>query len=419
MSTIVIRHATVLTGTTAEPVVPDARIVSVDGEITEIGPDRGPVPDGATELDATGCTVVPGLHNLHDHVARKSLRISQRTTSYRSQSDVLMQQPAEFLALHTAANLAAQLASGVTTIRDFGLPGAGGIQAMRAVREGVIPGPRLYSGGDPICITGGHSSNWGAMEADGEDAVVRAVRTQIGRGAAVVKFMGSGGLGTYPEEEPGIPEFTEAELRAGITEAHKFHRPTATHAYSTEAIRNAVRAGSSTIEHGAFMDAAVVAEMVEHGTAFVPTLSSVAGIGWQHRLYGNEYLFGRIQNEIVGRHMESVALAWKAGVPVVTGTDTSGEVVEELELIAEATGADRLDVLASATRTAAQVARHSDLTGTIVPGLRADLLVAEGDLLTEGFEVLRRPRWVLRDGVVTPGRPLPLGVRLSQLRGLV
>ncbi len=413
----VVDGATVVTTDAADTVIENGRVVIENGTIVEVAPARGAIPADAEVIPADGCTVVPGLHNLHDHVARKALRRSAASSSYRSQSDVLMRQPAEYLAFHTATNLREQLASGVTTIRDFGLPGVGGIQAMRAVEAGVIVGPTLIAGGDPICITGGHSSNWGAMEADGPDAVVHAVRTQISHGAKVIKFMGSGGLGTYPEEEPGIPELTSAELAAGTATAHTFRLRVAVHAYSTEAIGNAVGAGADTIEHGAFMDDEVIAAMRQRGTAFVPTLSSVAGIAWQHRLYGNEYLFNRINDDIVGRHMDSVRLAWAAGVPVATGTDTSGEVVEELELIAEATGQGPLAVLPAATRIAAGVAGRG--TGMLTAGSPASLVIAEGDLLTEGFEVLRRPRAVLHGELVVPGAPLELGVRLRQLRGLV
>jgi len=415
----VFANATVIPATADGAVIENGRVIVENDTIVEVGESTGSIPAGATVLDAAGTTIIPGLHNLHDHMSRKALRSVSTSAGFRSQSDNLMREPAEYLAYHAAANLRQQLSSGVTTIRDFGLPGAGGIQAMRAINNGVIPGPRLIAGGDPICITGGHSSVWGAMEADGPVGVLRAVRAQIGRGAAVIKFMGSGGLGTYPDEEPGIPEFTIEELTAGVTEAHKFHRRTATHAYSTEAITNAVVAGSGTIEHGTFMDDTVIALMLEHGTAYVPTLSSVAGIAWKHRLAGDEYLFERISSEIIGRHMQSVRDAWAAGVPVGTGTDSSGEVVEELELIAEATGAGILEVLASATRTASAIAGLSDTTGTLAPGLAAELVVVDGDLLADGFDVLRRPRWVYRSGSIHAGAPMPLGVRLSQLRGLV
>ncbi|MCU1405947.1 MAG: hypothetical protein JWQ43_2250 [Glaciihabitans sp.] len=415
----VFTNATVIPSTADGAVIENGRVVVEGDRIVEIGPAGGPIPADATVLDARGTTILPGLHNLHDHMSRKALRAVSKGAGFRSSSDNLMREPAEYLAYHAAANLREQLGSGVTTIRDFGLPGAGGIQAMRAINNGVIPGPRLIAGGDPICITGGHSSVWGAMEADGPVGVVRAVRSQIGKGAAVIKFMGSGGLGTYPDEEPGIPEFTVEELTAGVTEAHKFHRRTATHAYGTEAITNAVVAGSGTIEHGTFMDETVIGLMLEHGTAFVPTLSSVAGIAWKHRLAGDEYLFERISTEIIGRHMESVRMAWAAGVPVGTGTDSSGEVVEELELIAEATGAGILEVLASATRTASSIAGLTETTGTLTPGLAAELVVVDGDLLTEGFEALRRPRWVYRSAALHTGAPMPLGVRLSMQRGLV
>lgn len=182
---------------------------------------------------------------------------------------------------------------------------------------------------------------------------------------------------------------------------------------------NAVRAGTGTVEHGAFMDESTVEEMLKRGTGFVPTLSSVIAIAYQHRLIGNNVMYQRILDDIVEAHNHSVNIAWRAGVPIATGTDTSGEIVEELELIMHATGASILDVLPSAGRTAAELAGVADKTGVIRPGLAADILIADGDLLEEGFEVLRRPRWVLKSGKIHEGKPLHFGVRLIQERGLV
>ncbi|WP_055554759.1 amidohydrolase family protein [Streptomyces sp. NBRC 110028] len=410
-----INNVTVVTGKHRE-VHQGGWVLIEDDVIASVGGTGETAPAAEERVDGAGGTLTPGLFNMHDHIARKKLRISDLSTTYRAQSDILMRQPVEFLTLHAAANVLAQLRSGVTHIRDFGLPGTTGIQTSRAVREGVVPGSSVISGGDPICITGGHAGHWGAEEADGPVEVVRAVRRQLAKGAAVMKFMGSGGLGTYPEEDPGIPELTTEELRAGIAEAHKFNKRTATHAYSTEAILNAVRAGSDTIEHGAFCTPQVITAMLEHGTSLVPTLSSVIAIGFQHRLVGNEHMYQRIMDDIVAPHMESVRLAWEAGVPVAAGTDTSGEVVEELELIGEATGADVLDLLPAATSTAADMAGVGERYGSIEPGKHADLLLADGNLLTEGLEVLRRPVTVWRHGVAHAGLRLPYGVRLSMLR---
>ncbi|GAB2895149.1 amidohydrolase family protein [Streptomyces mayteni] len=415
--TVVVRNATVITGV-GDEVVENAGVLIENGVIADVGRGPMPVPDSATVLDAAGGTVLPGLINLHDHMARKKLRISEPGSRYRDQSDALMRSPEPLLAYHTAANVQAQLRSGVTTIRDFGLPGSTGIQAREAVDAGVIPGPRIIAGGDPICITGGHGSNWGAVEADGPVGVTRAVRQQIINGADVLKFMASGGLGTYPEEDPGIPELSPAELAAGIAEAHKFHKRAAAHAYSTESIRNAIEAGVDTVEHGAFMDDETVALMVERGTAHVPTISGLIAIAFQYRMIGQESMARRILTDIIDRLRNSARLTWLAGVPVGTGTDTSGEVVEELELLQEATGAATVDVLRAATSTAAGIAGVGEQTGSLVPGKAADVLVVDGDVLAEGLDVLRRPRWVLRAGAVFEGAPMPLGVRVSMLRGI-
>ncbi len=415
--TVVIRNATVITGVGAE-IIENAGLVVENGEIADVG--RGPLsaPPDAVVLDAQGGTVLPGMINLHDHMARKKLRISEPGSRYRDQSDALMRSPEPLLAYHTAANIQAQLRSGVTTIRDFGLPGSTGILARQAVDAGVIPGPRIIAGGDPICITGGHGSNWGAMQADGPLGVTTAVRRQIINGADCLKFMASGGLGTYPDEDPGIPELSPDELTAGIAEAHKFHKRAAAHAYSTESIKNAVEAGVDTIEHGAFMDDAAVALMLERGTAHVPTISGLVAIAFQYRMIGNEAMAEQILTDIIGRLQDSARRTWHGGVAVGTGTDTSGEVVEELELLQEATGAATVDVLSAATSTAARIAGIDELTGSLVPGKAADVLVVDGDVLADGLDVLRRPRWVLRAGALFEGAPMPLGVRLSMLRGV-
>ncbi|MFH5821144.1 amidohydrolase family protein [Georgenia sp. AZ-5] len=174
------------------------------------------------------------------------------------------------------------------------------------------------------------------------------------------------------------------------------------------------RSATPSIEHGAFMDEGVIPEMVARGTAYVPTLSSVIAIAYRHKVAGSTDMYEAIMTDIVGRHMDSVRMAWAAGVPVATGTDTNGEVVEELELLAEATGANPLDVLPAATSVAAEVVGLGGTTGVLEPGLAADVVV-DGDVRA-GFEALWRPRWGVRDGVVFDGAPMPLGLRLTEMR---
>ncbi|KAB1664193.1 amidohydrolase family protein [Pseudoclavibacter sp. CFCC 13611] len=371
---------------------------------------------GDDVVDAHGLVLLPGLINMHDHIARKRLRLNEPGVRYKDQSDRLMREPNEYLALHTARNLADHLHSGVTTVRDFGLPGATALAARKAVEQEVIAGPRIFTGGDPIAITGGHATNWGAQAADGTEDVVRAVRRSILTDKVdVVKFMASGGLGTYPEEDPGVPELTYEELAAGISTAHQFHRPTAAHAYSTQAILNAVQAGIDTVEHGAFMNEEAQQLMVERGTAHVPTISGLIAIGYQLQLIGQEVLGRQILDDVIARLLESVRMSADHGIPLATGTDTSGEIVEELELIAQATGWAPERALGAATDVAADILGQP--IGRIRSGHRADLLLVDGDP-TQDLEALRRPVSVFARGRVFAGRPAPLGVRVKMLRGI-
>ncbi|WP_150461839.1 metal-dependent hydrolase family protein [Nesterenkonia ebinurensis] len=366
-------------------------------------------------IDASGMTVLPGLINMHDHVARKRLRLNEPGMRYKDQSDRLMAKSTEYLALHTARNLYDHVCSGVTTVRDFGLPGVTALEAHQAVEEGVIPGPQLLTGGDPIAISGGHATNWGAQEVDGPVEITKAVRKAIHKGAHVLKFMASGGLGTYPDEDPGIPELTVEELAAGITTAHQFGRPAAAHAYSTESIKNTLQAGIDTVEHGAFMDEETATLMIETGAAHVPTVSGLVAIGFNLKVIGRHALGQQILDEVITPLQQSVRISAEHGVPLVTGTDTSGEIVEELELIAEAAGWSPEQVLGAATDVAADVLGIP--AGRLRPGLRADVLVVDGDPLAD-LEALRRPQWVFARGRQFSGKPAPLGVRLRTLQGV-
>jgi imidazolonepropionase-like amidohydrolase len=412
---IAVTDATVITRDQDE-VIPRGTIV-IDGErILAVGPQSTISLDGVDRvIDGSGATALPGLINAHDHIARKQLRKAEPGVRYKDQSDRLMREPHEMLALHTARNLHDHVRSGVTTVRDFGLPGITALQAHRAVASGLLPGPQVITGGDPIAISGGHATNWGALEADGPQEVVRAVRRAIHGGAQELKFMASGGLGTYPEEDPGIPELTREELTAGIAAAHRFGRPTAAHAYSTESIHDVIAAGIDTVEHGAFLDEEAATLMAERRIAHVPTVSGLIAIAYNLHVIGQAALGQRILDEVISRLQASVTLSAQHGVRLVTGSDTSGEVVEELELIAEAAGWEPEHALGAATDVAAEVLGVE--AGRLRPGLRADVLLVEGDP-RESLDALRSPRTVIARGRVFDGESAPLGVRLRVLRGI-
>jgi imidazolonepropionase-like amidohydrolase len=179
-------------------------------------------------------------------------------------------------ALRCANNGALQLGAGVTTVRDVGATDGLSIDVAQAVGLGVLAGPRVVAAGRAIAMIGGHGWFLG-READGPDAVRRAVREEMKAGATCIKLMASGGVYGHAEE-PGSPQLTVEEMSVAVEEAHKAGRKAAAHAYSAEAINNALSAGVDSIEHGSFLDRQTAERMREQGTYLVPTMSVYASM---------------------------------------------------------------------------------------------------------------------------------------------
>jgi imidazolonepropionase-like amidohydrolase len=410
---LVVHNATLIDGTERDPidhaavVIEGPRILAAGAEATISR------PADARLLDADGGTIIPGLLNLHDHISRKGLRVPATGLSFRDEGARLMGQSSDFLALLSARNVLAELRSGVTTIRDFGLAGSSPFAVRRAIDEGVIPGPRLRVAGQPVCITGGHAHQW-SREADGPDEVRKAVREQLRAGADCVKLMASAGLIGFPDENPEAPEFTIEELRAGVEEAHNAHKRAAAHAYPTEAIRRAVRAGIDSIEHGVYLDEESVEMMRQAEVALVPTISGLVHLAFQFQSIEEDALYQEVMNRVIAPQQQSIRMAAEADLRIGTGSDTAGELVEELELIQDAAGFSNLACIRAATRVSAEIAGLERRLGTLEPGKFADLVVVQGQP-HERLGDLRRPRWVIRDGRVFDGEPMALGVRMRAL----
>jgi imidazolonepropionase-like amidohydrolase len=409
-SALVIHNATVVDGTDADPLT--RGVIVVEGNrIAAVGTESAVrVPRGARSYDADGGTVIPGMINLHDHIARKGLRQPSTTLSFRDEGKMLLSEPDEFLALHSASNVLKELRSGVTTIRDFGLPGATAVAIKRAINAGIIPGPRLVIAVNPVCTTGGHAYQW-SREADGPDDVRKAVREQIRAGADCIKLMASGGLIGFPDEDPDVPELTPDELFAGIEEAHKHHKRTAAHAYPVQAIKNAVLAGIDSIEHGVYLNEECIALMKERGTNLVPTISGIAHLPHQFESIGRTDLYQELLDRVMRPFGDGIRMAVEAGLRVGTGSDTAGEMVEELEILQEVGGLTNLQAIRAATRVSSEIIGLEKRIGTLELGKAADLVVVAGSPL-DNLADLRRPRWVVRDGKLHEGAPMALGVRL-------
>jgi len=286
--------------------------------------------------------------------------------------------------LQAQAHMLQQLRAGVTTVRDLGGPDGVAVALGAAASAGQVVGPHVVSSGRNITMTGGHGHFLGT-EADGVDAVRAAARAELKAGAHVLKFMATGGVLTQGVRA-GAEALTEAELRAGVEEAHKADKRTAAHAQGLAGIKNALRAGIDTIEHGAFDTWDDEALELLQTRWLVPTLAAPAGI-----LSGKGTLPTWMIDKtepVAAKHRENTATAHQAGVRIVAGTDSGtpfnphGNLPGELELL-HSVGLSLLEVLQAATTVAAEALDLTGQIGTLKPGAWADFVVWQHDPLGE------------------------------------
>jgi imidazolonepropionase-like amidohydrolase len=267
-----------------------------------------------------------------------------------------------------------------------------------AVEKGLIDGPRMQISIKMISQTGGHGDDWLPSGAevpffpayqgspsgivDGPVEMRRKVRELIRDGADVIKVATSGGV-LSPRDDPRHPHLRADELEALVAEAAAHGRWVMAHAQGAEGIKNAVRAGIRSIDHGIFLDDEAISLMLERGTYLVPTLVASGGV-IKAAEAGQQIPEASLQkaHDVVDVHRQSFRRAVAAGVKVAMGTDSGvtphGENLEELELMAEG-GLPPAQVLVATTRTAAELMGLQDQLGTIEPGKLADLVMLDGD----------------------------------------
>lgn len=348
--------------------------VLVEGErIVKVEEGNVPVPDDAHKIPLAGRTLLPGFIDCHVHLCLDGSPDPMSAS---------LAEPMTITALR-AANFARQtVMAGVTSVRDMGGKDGIDIGLKQAIESGLVPGPRMLVSGRLLCMTGGHGWQMG-QEADGPDEMRKAARAQIKAGADIVKLMATGGVLT-PAVEPGSEQLTEEELRAGIQEAHKAGKKTATHAMGTQGILNALRAGIDSIEHGVYLNEEAISLMVKGNIPLIPTLSALYHILTK----GVEAGIPRFAVEktlvVEPFHVESVRMAREAGVRIAMGTDagtpfnTHGHNLGELERLVER-GFTPMEALVAGTRIASEVLGLESQIGTIEVGKLADLVVVQGN----------------------------------------
>jgi imidazolonepropionase-like amidohydrolase len=323
----------------------------------------------AALINLDGKTLLPGLINSHCHVCMDAGPDPIMAFAHQTVAQVV---------LRAAKICERMLRNGITTARDLG-----GFQycelALRdAIAAGDFPGPRLLCAGRLITMTGGHGWPIG-LESDGPDEVRKSARLNLRHGVDCLKFMATGGVLT-PGVEPGSPQLSEAEMRAGVEEAHNAGRRTASHAQGTTGIKNALRAGIDTIEHGIYLDDEAIEMMVKQGTVFVPTLAAPYQIVEAGEAKGIPAHALEKSRRVMDAHRKSFQEAMKAGVIISAGNDggtpfnPSEDLVTEMRLMVEC-GMSPLAAITAATLGSAKALGLADEVGTIEPGKWADCVV--------------------------------------------
>jgi imidazolonepropionase-like amidohydrolase len=395
---LAIRRALVIdsTGTRREHLT----VVLQGSRIATVGPDtRVKIPKGAKVIEGNGKALLPGLIDCHIHYC-----LDASPDAIRS----LQQDDPTVTAIKAATHAQATLDGGITTVRDVGSRDHISISVSRAIRAGIIPGPRTLNAGLAVCMTGGHAWFIG-RQADGPDEVIKAVREQIRAGADVIKFIATGGVLT-PGVSPGATQLTPEELRAGVEEATRAGRRVAAHAHGAEGMKNAIRAGVHSIEHGTLLDDEAIDLFLTHGTFLVPTLSAIQSGCEMGRAHGMPDDAVRKCAVLGEEQKKTFRKALKAGVRIAMGTDAGtpfnphGRNAQELRRMV-AFGMTPMQAIEAATHSAATLLGLEHEIGTIETGKEADLLLVNGNPLDD-IALLEEPtnvEWVIQGGKIVKG----------------
>jgi imidazolonepropionase-like amidohydrolase len=391
------RRVSVVDGTGAAPkrnhwvLVDGGRIAAMgpepsDGELDGYAPRL-------TEIAGDGYSLLPGLINCHVHVCNDGSANLMRQVEEDS---------APVATVRAARNLEMALRSGITTVRDCGSPDGIAIALAGAVADGLLPGPRIIAAGRVITMTGGHGYPIG-REVDGPDAVRRAVRKEMKGGAHFIKAMATGGVLT-PGVEPDHIGLTQEELLAVSRTAHDSGRRTATHAIGGRGIKNALRAGIDSIEHGFHLDDEALELAVSNGTFLVPTLVAIESITANA---SNGAMPGWVTRKAEGEsqaHRAGFTRALAAGVTIAAGTDAGTpynphrDLAREMRLMVEY-GMPAAAAITAATANAARNLGLDHSVGTVEIGKQADLILVRGDP-TDDIRLLEDVPFVMQRGSI-------------------
>jgi imidazolonepropionase-like amidohydrolase len=411
--TITLKGKWLLDGRGSDP-KPD-QVVVIDGKrIAAVGPKNEVVFTKETKLiDLGDGTLLPGLIDVHAHPTYFFRRPDAFEFGHTTFNEALT-------SLFGVWQLQKDLNAGITTVRDMGAVNRLSVDIERARQSGFVQVPRICACGKLIVPTGGHVHNRAGLahEADGIDGVRVAVREEIKAGADFIKLATNGADFLDPEIAHNAKsidrvfngiEFSQEEVDAAVTEAHRAGRKLACHTRWRPAVVKAIKAGADTIEHGTFMADDDMRAIADKGIAWVPT--TYQGIALNRIRendekgkttdYGKD---GALSRESVARRRHLFGLAVKFGVKIGAGTDifrpeiNFAALVDELQSLVDF-GMAPADAVQVGTRINAEIIGWADRIGTIEPGKFADLIFVRGNP-NRDICALREPKFVMADGQV-------------------
>jgi len=373
-----------------------------NGIIQEVSPNV--ITRGDTVLDLKGLAVIPGLCDAHVHVVAATASFPE-----------LERWSPTYVSARAGQILSGMLSRGFTTVRDCGGADFG---ITKAINEGYLIGPRVLFCGHAISQTGGHGDmrepgeNWESCTCcaglgtvvDGVPEVRKACRDELRKGAHFIKVMASGGVSS-PTDRIGNTQFSLDELTAAVEEAKAAQTYVAAHVYTAEAANRALQCGIRSLEHGNLIDDSTIDLILEKGAFLVPTMSTHEVLKTEGMAGGLTATMHEKVHEVVEAGYRTHAHAHSRGVKMVFGTDLLGPMHRHqlLEFEIRSRFQTPIEILRSATLTAAELFQMEGEVGEIIPGARADILAMGGDPLMD-IGVMQDPdrylRLVMKDGQI-------------------
>lgn len=411
--TLVIRNGQIVDGTGARPVA-DGVVVAQDGRITFAGPvaQAPEIPPDAQQIDALGGTILPGLVEAHYHPTYFNVA---------DLADLDIKYPVEYVTLLAAANAKLALECGYTAARSGGSLHNIDVWLKRAIENDIHLGPRLAASGREICGSGG-LMDWNPdylqlgmqgliLLVNGPDEARAAARKLVKDGVEWIKTYPTGDAASDHADHHSLC-MTFEEMAAVVSEAHNYKTKVTGHCRANEGIKNALRAGFDTLEHGTFMDAEALDLLMKRNTPVVPALQFELASIERGPAFGMSQKVVDGHKETLDAGCESARMILRAGGRIGLGGDYGfawnphGDYAKEISFFVNYVGFTPLEAIRCATLTGAEIMGRAGEFGTLAPGKIADVLVVDGDVIADIrlLEDRRRFVAVVQGGVVKAGR---------------